>query len=841
MKRFSLALLSSILAFVFVIPAFAQETFGLTAAEFDGLVAANANSSAQEQWTLDYTVDFSLTGVEATPITATLSGTGALDLPNEALSLSINGTVVGGGASVPLDGELRVIGQAVYFRATDPTTNADTGWFYIEDIDAVMEGVDDLTSNPEGLIDAFTENFIEGFAGGAGISVDEVNTDALLSSLTALANLNPADFIAMAFDGNTYTTSLSMVNLVNSSAVSESVLGLVQGMGEETTEAELAAVIAILAVLLEDTSISASQTVNADGLITQTVLDVQSTLDPSALGESGEIITIGLNNTINLAYGQPAAVEVPANAIPIPIEAIDGTLSGLSGSDAPATVVTDNPATVTADTPTTLTLPEGLPVSVGFSGNGTYSIEVRGLDGADTYVTVTDSAGNTIGYNDDHGTSRDLATFDSALEELAISGEVTIEINRYSSDATNVELLVITEGGAVGDTGDTDPANATTLTVGTPSVVTLPNGVGATVDLLLTANGEVSITAKGVDGVDPTLEVLDSTGQSLGYNDDHGTTIGGLGAFDSALEKLPINGTVTVRVSKFGETGGQVEVLAVGPASVTDNNSSSGGGASNFTNFTCNSIGQDVPGTVGTTVNGTCPAGCGAGAIWGTAVYTDDSNICSAAQHSGAVTQANGGSFLLIVTAGQSIYPASTQNGITSQEWGEWGRSITLVPLAGGAAADANANSNVNATTYDFPNGVTFQAPNYLTLDSETDILTLFSLPEAGGAVQVYETQSLFGTVDMGMDFYKDTYGASAAATWGFSYNKANFQDVTVNGRTLSVMDFIGKSVDRPINGLVAIVPYTNGGYGYIIAFAFSPAPATFRDDVIALAGSLDN
>jgi hypothetical protein len=77
------------------------------------------------------------------------------------------------------DGELRVIGQAVYFRATDPTTNADTGWFYIEDIDAVMEGVDDLTSNPEGLIDAFTENFIEGFAGGAGISVDEVNTDAL--------------------------------------------------------------------------------------------------------------------------------------------------------------------------------------------------------------------------------------------------------------------------------------------------------------------------------------------------------------------------------------------------------------------------------------------------------------------------------------------------------------------------------------------------------------------------------------------------------------------------------------------------------------------------------------
>jgi len=841
LKRFSLALLISILAFVFVIPAFAQETFGLTAEEFDGLVAANANSSAQEQWTLDYTVDFSLEGVEATPITATLSGTGTLDIPNEALSISLAGTVAGGGVSFPLDGELRLIGEAIYFRATDPTTNTDTGWYYLEDLDAVMEGVEDLASSPDMLVDAFSEGFVEGFAGGAGISVDEVDTDALMNSANALAAINPADFIYMAFDGTSYITSLSLANLVNSPAFSESVLGVVQAMGEETTEGELAAVIAILGVLLDDTSISASQTVNADGLITQTVLEVQSTIDPSAIGETGEIITVWFNNTMNLTYGQPAAVEVPANATPIPTEVIESALAELSGSTAPEPVITNNPATITADTPTTLTLPEGLPVSVAFSGNGTYSIEVRGLDGADTYVTVTDSTGNQIGYNDDHGTPRDLAAFDSAIENLAINGDVTIEVNRYSTDLTNVELLVISEGGAVSNNGNTAPANSTTLTVGTPSMVTLPNGIGTTVDLSLTANGDVSITAKGLDGVDTTLEVLDSTGLSLGYNDDHGTTIGGLGAFDSALEQLPINGTVTVRVSKFGETGGQVEVLAVGPAPEVNNNSNNGSGAANFTNFTCNSTGQDVQGTVGATVNGTCPAGCGAGAIWGTAVYTDDSNICSAAQHSGAITQANGGSFLLIVTAGQSIYPASTQNGITSQEWGEWGRSITLVPLAGGAAADANASSNVNSTTYDFPNGVTFQAPNYLTLDSETDILTMFSLPNFGGFVQVYETQSLFGTMDMGMDFYKDTYGASAASTWGFSYNKANYQDVTVNGRTISVMDFIGKSVDRPINGVVAIVPYTNGGYGYIYAFAFSPVPATFRDDMIALAGSLDN
>ena len=360
MKRISLTLLLAILAFVFVIPAFAQETFGLTSEQFDSLLTANANSAAQEQWTLNYTVDFSLTGAEATPITATLSGVGTLDIPNEALSISLSGNVSGGGVSFPLDGELRVIGEAIYFRASDPTTNTDTGWFYIEDIDTVMEGVEDLSSNPDMLVDAFSEGFVEGFAGGAGISAEDVNTEALMNSANALAAINPADFIEMALEGSTYTTSLNLVNLVNSPAFSESVLGLVQAMGEETTEDELAAVIAIVAVLLEDTSISASQTVNADGLITQTILDIQSTIDPSKMGETGEIITIGFNNTMNLTYGQPALVEVPANATLIPTEAIEAGLSELSGSSELGTtepVIVNNPTTVFADTPTTLTLP----------------------------------------------------------------------------------------------------------------------------------------------------------------------------------------------------------------------------------------------------------------------------------------------------------------------------------------------------------------------------------------------------------------------------------------------------------------------------------------------------
>jgi len=66
-----------------------------------------------------------------------------------------------------------------------------------------------------------------------------------------------------------------------------------------------------------------------------------------------------------------------------------------------------------------------------------------------------------------------------------------------------------------------------------------------------------------------------------------------------------------------------------------------------------------------------CPPGGPPGTVWGTAEasYTDDSSVCSAAVHAGAITVADGGDVLIQMVPGRESYPGSTANGITTLEW----------------------------------------------------------------------------------------------------------------------------------------------------------------------------
>lgn len=85
----------------------------------------------------------------------------------------------------------------------------------------------------------------------------------------------------------------------------------------------------------------------------------------------------------------------------------------------------------------------------------------------------------------------------------------------------------------------------------------------------------------------------------------------------------------------------------------------------------------------GDSVTGICPAGCDPTVIWGTDIYTNDSGICTAAAHAGVITLAEGGPITIIREPGRDEYPASTQNGITSDSWGSWGGSFRVEPAIG--------------------------------------------------------------------------------------------------------------------------------------------------------------
>lgn len=66
----------------------------------------------------------------------------------------------------------------------------------------------------------------------------------------------------------------------------------------------------------------------------------------------------------------------------------------------------------------------------------------------------------------------------------------------------------------------------------------------------------------------------------------------------------------------------------------------------------------------------TCPSG-GGGSVWGSDVYTADSDVCRAAQHAGMASR-SGGTVTLRMMPGQPRYPGTTRNSVTSTNYGEY-------------------------------------------------------------------------------------------------------------------------------------------------------------------------
>jgi hypothetical protein len=63
------------------------------------------------------------------------------------------------------------------------------------------------------------------------------------------------------------------------------------------------------------------------------------------------------------------------------------------------------------------------------------------------------------------------------------------------------------------------------------------------------------------------------------------------------------------------------------------------------------------------------------GAVWGTDLYTADSWLCRAARHAGVVG-AEGGTITVEFAAGRPLYVGSQRNGVASNDYGEYSRSL---------------------------------------------------------------------------------------------------------------------------------------------------------------------
>lgn len=78
-----------------------------------------------------------------------------------------------------------------------------------------------------------------------------------------------------------------------------------------------------------------------------------------------------------------------------------------------------------------------------------------------------------------------------------------------------------------------------------------------------------------------------------------------------------------------------------------------------------------------------CPPSGRLYTVWGSAIYTDDSSICSAAVHAGYIGVIRGGTVTLEMQSGQSAYQGSQRNGVKTASWRNWsGSFIFSVPTA---------------------------------------------------------------------------------------------------------------------------------------------------------------
>jgi hypothetical protein len=95
--------------------------------------------------------------------------------------------------------------------------------------------------------------------------------------------------------------------------------------------------------------------------------------------------------------------------------------------------------------------------------------------------------------------------------------------------------------------------------------------------------------------------------------------------------------------------------------------------------ITWSTAGRQFRSTAGEPTTLVCPPASGEfEPVWGTMIYTDDSSVCTAAVHAGAIRAQEGGTIILRILPGRDSYSASRRNGVSSERWGEWETSFSV-------------------------------------------------------------------------------------------------------------------------------------------------------------------
>ena len=306
------------------------------------------------------------------------------------------------------------------------------------------------------------------------------------------------------------------------------------------------------------------------------------------------------------------------------------------------------------------------------------------LTGADSYIDapLTQLAGG-------------IGTFQLDLPEGVGEGDFEVNYCVYTGAPGAPTLIsnVISTGidvdGAAGDAGSTG-LGASTVTVGEESFAGSAYAyLGGSQLFLWMSDGDPAayipqdarlfyLVLNAVDGAG--TYAVDGQATLAAYLDSRGDAPQLLVADAGTVQIDRLEGRVTGRFDVSGTdlgggagtAAGQFDaVLNVGAAPPIPGGTNGGSVA-----WTQNAV--QYRSRIGEQITFACAAGGPTRTVWGTDVYTDDSSICTAGVHAGAITVAGGGSVTIEIRPGQSSYAGSARNGVTSANWGSWGGSFSV-------------------------------------------------------------------------------------------------------------------------------------------------------------------
>jgi hypothetical protein len=327
-----------------------------------------------------------------------------------------------------------------------------------------------------------------------------------------------------------------------------------QGQDPGIADEQMAAAGVLIGSMFRGSAFTVELYVDEDQRLTRANADVTLAIDPTKLGTTGSASSTHLNLDFNLSgFDGDYSVDAPDNAVMIeatsdatPIPAADGE-------------------TIASGTTVTIDLSGTTDLQYTAANPETITVTAHSLDSAlDTTLEVLDSSGNSLDNNDDAEVALPgLGPTDSAIKDLSLSaaGTYTIRISSFSGAESGQVEVNVTAGVAQVFSPD---ATSKVMFASEPLKVYLSGQ--APVDLIYQVAGQetISVYIKSLDlnpiPVDTTLEILDSDGTQVAFNDDLNNN-----SIDPGIENLVLgSGVYTLRLSTYDATEvGGVEVQLV--------------------------------------------------------------------------------------------------------------------------------------------------------------------------------------------------------------------------------------------------------------------------------------